>query len=249
MDKKRASLNPPHVRITPDEPGGPGSDWNATKVLAISLSLAAVLVLPLFLCLARRCILTSMRKKKERKVADERLEAIMEAQAAAAREAAEAGDDERSLALRAQLESTKKERAAVAKGRKPALERFDHKTANLFDAYADDPEAATRNPTDPAPLTAPASAVSSGNEPVIYHPDASTEPRGQREIEHFHEEYSGEKHVPPHASRPLSQEPYGEKHAPPNASRPLSQEPFAVDTPLVRAEAFDEPLQEYPRRP
>lgn len=229
-----SQLPTPNVRIDPDEPGGPGSDWGVSKILAISLSIAAILILPLFVCLVRRCILNARRSKQEKKVAESRAEALIEARAIAAREAAEAGDHERSRALEVQVERARAERAALSSGQQPTGDRFDHKTANLLDAYMDDPEAQLP-PASSVPNASPPRAPAA--EQGLYHQTGAVEPYTiPRNIEEFDSGDSGDSggRVPSAAPRPPPQQ--------------APRQVFAVDTRLVSAAAFDEPHQDYARR-
>lgn len=117
------------VRVTPDEPNGPGSDWGATKVLAISFSLGAVLIIPLLFCLAHRCFLTHKRKKMALSVAEARAAAVLEARLAAVQEARAEGNDARADAIQ---EIIDRDASLKLTGKEAAL----HRTSNLMDRYA-----------------------------------------------------------------------------------------------------------------
>jgi hypothetical protein len=88
----REALSGPAMRITPDAPGGPGSDWSSSRVLAISLSIGAILVLPLAICMAHRCYVTNVRKKRAAKILEARAAAVLEARQAAVAEARAEGN-------------------------------------------------------------------------------------------------------------------------------------------------------------
>lgn len=117
------------VRVTPDEPGGPGSDWSVGKVLGISLSLGAVLIVPLLLCLAHRCYLTHKRKKMALSVAEARAAAVLEARQAAVAQARAEGNDARADAIQEIIE---RDAALKPTGKEAAV----HRTSNLMDRYS-----------------------------------------------------------------------------------------------------------------
>lgn len=131
------------VRLTPDEPGGPGSDWSASKVLIISLTLGAVLVIPLLICLGHRCYLTSKRKKMAKNVLAARTAAVLEARMAAVAEARAEGNHARADVIQAIIDRDAAEQAT-------GKEQMVHRTGNLMDRYADQERPAVGDEEAPA---------------------------------------------------------------------------------------------------
>lgn len=119
--------------VTPDEPGGPGSDWSSKKVLTISLALGGALVLPLVCCLAHRFILTHKRKKNALALLAARRAAIYDVRVEAMDAARADGDDDRADAI---LELIERDRVRDKEDDAMHGQRVT-RTGNLLRGYAD----------------------------------------------------------------------------------------------------------------